>query len=240
MEADGTEFLARLVRYNGDKIDRLTIGDQGTAEAARRAVEQGRFTVASVETKPLSKNPPPPFTTSTLQQEAARKLGFAASHTMRLAQSLYEDGLITYMRTDGVQMAGEAISAARRAVADRYDAGYLPDKPRQYTSKAKNAQEAHEAIRPTDFSKVRAASGDHARLYQLIFNRALASQMASARLERTTVELTDGAGRATLRATGQVVLFPGYLALYEEGRDDKDDEEAGRMPALRSGDAPVK
>jgi DNA topoisomerase-1 len=239
-EADGTPFTARLVGLDGKKLDRLSIGDKGSADAARKVVEDGRFTVASVETKPLSRNPPPPFTTSTLQQEAARKLGFAASHTMRIAQQLYEDGLITYMRTDGVQMAGEAISAARRAVAARYDAGYVPDKPRHYTSKAKNAQEAHEAIRPTDFSKDHAASGDHARLYQLVFNRALASQMASARLERTTVELTDGAGRATLRATGQVVLFPGYLALYEEGRDEKDDEESGRMPALRSGDAPVK
>jgi DNA topoisomerase-1 len=239
-EADGTPFTARLVALDGKKLDRLSIGDKGSADVAKKVVEDGRFTVASVETKPLSKNPPPPFTTSTLQQEAARKLGFAASHTMRIAQQLYEDGLITYMRTDGVQMAGEAISAARRAVAARYDAGYVPDKPRHYTSKAKNAQEAHEAIRPTDFSKDHAGSGDHARLYQLIFNRALASQMASARLERTTVELTDGAGRAMLRATGQVVLFPGYLALYEEGRDDKDDEEGGRMPALRSGDAPVK
>jgi DNA topoisomerase-1 len=160
---------------------------------------------------------------------------------MRVAQSLYEDGLITYMRTDGVDMAPEAVSAARKAVADRYDAGYLPDKPRHYTSKAKNAQEAHEAIRPTDFSRAKGGSADFARLYELIYNRALASQMASARLERTTVELTDGAGRATLRATGQAVLFPGYLALYEEGRDEKaDDEEGARMPILRSGDAPAK
>src|SRR5919106_6350885 len=169
MEADGTEFLARLVRYNGEKIDRLSIGDQGTAEAAKRAVEQGRFTVASVKTKPLTRNPPPPFTTSTLQQEAARKLGFAASRTMRLAQDLYEDGAITCMRTDGVQMAPEAISAARRAVAGRFDAGYVPDKPRHYETKAKNAQEAHEAIRPTDFGRApdswRAGSGDHGRLY---------------------------------------------------------------------------
>src|SRR5215218_9204173 len=240
-EADGTPFTARLVALDGDKIERLSIGDKGAAYAARKVVEDGRFTVNSVETKPLSKNPPPPFTTSTLQQEAARKLGFAASHTMRVAQQLYEDGLITYMRTDGVQMAEEAVSAARRAVADRYDAGYLPDKPRFYATKAKNAQEAHEAIRPTDFSKSRGASGDHARLYELVYNRALASQMASARLERTTVELTDGAGRAILRASGQVVLFPGYLALYEEGRDEKaEDEEGARMPPLREGDAPAK
>ncbi|QIK77672.1 type I DNA topoisomerase [Sphingomonas piscis] len=240
-EADGQGFTARLVNLDGKKIDRLTIGAKGDADAAKAVVEAGRFTVASVDTKPFAKNPPAPFTTSTLQQEAARKLGFAASHTMRVAQSLYEDGLITYMRTDGVDMAAEAVSAARKAVASRYNAGYLPDKPRHYTSKAKNAQEAHEAIRPTDFSKAKAGSGDHGRLYELIYNRALASQMASARLERTTVELTDGAGRATLRATGQAVLFPGYLALYEEGRDEKaDDEDSARMPVLRNGDSPAK
>jgi DNA topoisomerase I len=240
-EADGQQFAARLVQLDGKKIERLTIGSRGEADSARAVVEAGRFTVSSVETKPFARNPPPPFTTSTLQQEAARKLGFSASHTMRVAQSLYEDGLITYMRTDGVDMAEEAISAARRAIASRYDSGFVPDKPRRYTSKIKNAQEAHEAIRPTDFSRARAASGDHGRLYELVYNRALASQMASARLERTTVELTDGAGRAVLRASGQVVLFPGYLALYEEGRDEKADEEEGaRMPALRKGDAPAK
>ena len=240
-EAAGQQFSARLVSLDGNKVDRLSIGNKGEADAAKAVVEAGQFTVASVETKPFGKNPPPPFTTSTLQQEAARKLGFSASHTMRVAQSLYEDGLITYMRTDGVDMAEEAVSAARRAIASRYDAGYVPDQPRRYTSKIKNAQEAHEAIRPTDFSQAKAASGDHGRLYELVYNRALASQMASARLERTTVELSDGAGRAILRATGQVVLFPGYLALYEEGRDEKSDEEEGaRMPLLRQGDAPAK
>ena len=240
-EADGQGFTARLVEFDGKKIDRLTIGNRGDSDRARAAVEAGRFTVSSVETKPFARNPPPPFTTSTLQQEAARKLGFAASHTMRVAQALYEQGLITYMRTDGVDMAPEAISAARRTIADRYDSGYVPDRPRQYTTKAKNAQEAHEAIRPTDFSQRHGASGDHARLYELIYNRALASQMASARLERTTVELSDGAGRVVLRATGQAVLFPGYLALYEEGRDEKsDDEESARMPVLREGDSPAR
>ncbi|HWH17984.1 MAG TPA: type I DNA topoisomerase, partial [Allosphingosinicella sp.] len=174
-EADGQQFAARLVQLDGRKLERLSIGDKGSADAAKAAVEAGRFTVSSVETKPFSRNPPPPFTTSTLQQEAARKLGFSASHTMRVAQSLYEDGLITYMRTDGIDMAGEAISAARKAVAARYDAGFVPDKPRHYTSKAKNAQEAHEAIRPTDFFRSRGGSGDHARLYELIYNRALAS-----------------------------------------------------------------
>ncbi len=240
MEADGTEFLARLVRFNGDKIDRLSISERGTAEAAKKAVEEGRFSVASVETKPLTRNPPPPFTTSTLQQEASRKLGFSASHTMRVAQNLYEDGAITYMRTDGVDMAPEAIAGARRAVVDRYDKAYVPDQPRVYLTKAKNAQEAHEAIRPTDFSRDRAGSGDHGRLYDLIWKRALASQMASARLERTVAELVEGTGRNALRATGQVVLFPGFLALYEEGRDDAEDEDSRRLPRLQSGDCPVK
>ncbi|RDE04550.1 type I DNA topoisomerase [Sphingomonas aracearum] len=240
MEQDGTLFTARLVQWQGRKLDRLSIGNEGDALAAKKAVEDGRFSVSSVETKPATRNPPPPFTTSTLQQEAARKLGFSADHTMRVAQGLYEDGAITYMRTDGVQMDGSAISAARAAIADRYDGGYVPDKPRQYQTKAKNAQEAHEAIRPTDFSKDRVGGGDHARLYDLIWKRALASQMASARMERTTIDLADGTGQQVLRATGQVVLFPGYLALYEEGQDDSADEDAKRLPRLREGDAPAK
>src|SRR6476469_791536 len=153
LEHDGTEFDARLVTYDGKKRDRLSIGDEGTAQAAKKAVEEGRFTVEEVETKPLKRNPAPPFTTSTLQQEAARKLGYSASHTMRLAQNLYEAGAITYMRTDGVQMDGSAISAARRTIAERYYGHYLPEQPRIYQTKAKNAQEAHEAIRPTDFNR---------------------------------------------------------------------------------------
>ncbi len=240
MEQGGVAFIARLVRFKGEKIDRLTIGAEGVAMAAKAAVENGRFQVASVETKPMSRNPSPPFTTSTLQQEAARKLGFSASHTMRVAQGLYEDGAITYMRTDGVQMDGSAISAARGAIANRYDASYVPDKPRHYQTKAKNAQEAHEAIRPTDFGKDKAGSGDHGRLYDLIFKRAMASQMASARLERTTIEMADGTGQTGLRATGQVVLFPGFLAVYEESTDDSQDEDTRRLPMLREGDAPAK
>jgi len=237
-------FSARLTKLRGKKFEQFDLTNERDAHAARTFLlksAQGRLVVSEVQSKERKRRPSPPFTTSTLQQEAARKLGFSASHTMRVAQSLYEDGLITYMRTDGVDMAPEAVSAARKAIASRYDAGFVPDKPRQYQSKIKNAQEAHEAIRPTDFDRSRAASGDHARLYELVYNRALASQMASARLERTTVELTDGPGRAVLRATGQVVLFPGFLTLYEEGRDEKaEDEEGARMPALREGDAPVK
>ena len=240
MEQGGQGFTARLVRWKGEKIDRLTIGKEGDAMAAKADVEAGRFTVEKVETKPVSRNPPPPFTTSTLQQEAARKLGFSASHTMRIAQQLYEDGAITYMRTDGVQMDGSAISAARKAIAERYDGGYLPEKPRQYQTKAKNAQEAHEAIRPTEFGRDKVGSGDHARLYDLIFKRALASQMASARLERTVIDLVDGTGQHALRATGQVVIFPGFLALYEEGRDDAEDDDSKLLPRLVAGDAPAK
>ena len=240
MEQGGQGFTARLVRWKGEKIDRLTIGKEGDAMAAKADVEAGRFTVEKVETKPVSRNPPAPFTTSTLQQEAARKLGFSASHTMRIAQQLYEDGAITYMRTDGVQMDGSAISAARKAIAERYDGGYLPEKPRQYQTKAKNAQEAHEAIRPTEFSRDKVGSGDHARLYDLIYKRALASQMASARLERTTIDLVDGTGQHGLRATGQVVIFPGFLALYEEGRDDSEDDDSKLLPRMVEGDAPAK
>jgi DNA topoisomerase-1 len=242
MQHDGTEFSARLVTFDGQKLERLSIGDGDMAARARAAVEAGRFTVEEVETRPLKRNPAPPFTTSTLQQEAARKLGFSASHTMRLAQSLYEAGAITYMRTDGVQMDHSAISAARRAITERFDGHYLPEKPRIYQTKAKNAQEAHEAIRPTDFHRANVSSGDEGRLYDLIFKRAMASQMASASLERTSVTLRDPTGRHELRATGQVVKFAGFLAVYEEGRDQKaeDEEDENLLPLMRKGDAPAK
>ena len=242
MEQDGTGFDARLVRFDGQKLERLTISDKGTADRAKAAVEAGRFTVEDVETKPLKRNPAPPFTTSTLQQEAARKLGYSASHTMRLAQTLYEAGAITYMRTDGVQMDGSAISACRRAITERFDGHYLPEKPRIYQTKAKNAQEAHEAIRPTDFGRERAGSGDEAKLYDLIFKRAMASQMAAASLERTTVTLREPTGRHELRATGQVVKFPGFMAVYQESFDarSEDDEDGSLLPVMRQGDAPAK
>ena len=242
MEQDGTGFDARLVKFDGQKLERLTISDKGTADRAKAAVEAGRFTVEDVETKPLKRNPAPPFTTSTLQQEAARKLGYSASHTMRLAQTLYEAGAITYMRTDGVQMDGSAISACRRAITERFDGHYLPEKPRIYQTKAKNAQEAHEAIRPTDFGRERAGSGDEAKLYDLIFKRAMASQMAAASLERTTVTLREPTGRHELRATGQVVKFPGFMAVYQESFDarSEDDEDGSLLPVMRQGDAPAK
>ena len=176
--------------------------------------------------------------------EAARKLGFSASHTMRVAQNLYEAGAITYMRTDGVQMDSSAISAARKAISDRYNNGhYLPEKPRHYETKAKNAQEAHEAIRPTDFGKDHYGSGDEARLYELVWKRAIASQMASALIERTSVTLRDGTGKHELRATGQVIKFPGFLAVYDETLDQKpgdDEDESAMLPVLNSGDTPAK
>ena len=238
---DGTEFPARLVRFDGEKLDRLTLGDEGSAMAAKAAVEGAPFTVEAVETKPLKRNPAPPFTTSTLQQEAARKLGYSASHTMRLAQTLYEAGAITYMRTDGVQMDISAIHAARDAIGARFSGDYVPEKPRFYSTKAKNAQEAHEAIRPTDFRRDHAGSGDEAKLYDLIFKRAMASQMATALLERTTVTLRDPTGRHELRATGQVVKFAGYLAVYQEGFDEAaEEDEEGLLPLMRKGDAPAK
>lgn len=240
MQHDGIAFDARLVRFRGEKLDKLSLGHEGIAREAKAAVEAGRFTVESVETKPVKRNPAPPFTTSTLQQEAARKLGFSAQHTMRLAQSLYEAGAITYMRTDGVQMDMGAIHAARDAITARFSADYRPEKPRFYSTKAKNAQEAHEAIRPTDFTRERLGSGDEAKLYDLIFKRAMASQMATALLERTTVTLRDATGQHELRATGQVIRFPGFLAVYQEGLDDADDDESGLLPVMKAGDCPAR
>ena len=239
---DGTAFDARLVKFEGRKLERLSLGEEGIATRARAAVEAGAFRVEEVETKPARRNPYAPFTTSTLQQEAARKLGFSASHTMRVAQTLYEAGAITYMRTDGVQMDPSAIADARRVISERFSGHFLPEKPRHYEAKAKNAQEAHEAIRPTEFARDRHGSGDEARLYELIWKRAIASQMASASLERTTVTLREGTGQHELRATGQVVKFPGFLAVYEEGRDQKadEDEDEGLLPQMAKGDAPAK
>jgi DNA topoisomerase-1 len=240
MQHDGTEFVARLVKFAGDKLDKLSLGEEGVAMKAKAAVEAGRFTVEGVETKPVKRNPAPPFTTSTLQQEAARKLGYSAQHTMRLAQSLYEAGAITYMRTDGVQMDMSAIMAARDAIDARFSPDYRPEKPRFYSTKAKNAQEAHEAIRPTDFTRERVGAGDEAKLYDLIFKRAMASQMATALLERTTVTFRDATGSHELRATGQVVKFPGFLAVYQESFDDSDDEDGSLLPVMRDGDCPAK
>jgi DNA topoisomerase-1 len=249
----GDTFEARLVGADGKKIQRLDIGSGAEAEDLKRAIEAAQFTVATVDAKPARRNPYAPFTTSTLQQEASRKLGFAPAITMRIAQRLYEGvnlggettGLITYMRTDGVQIANEAIVQARKVIGEDYGKAYVPDQPRQYQTKAKNAQEAHEAIRPTDLSRrprdmARKLDSDQARLYELIWLRTVASQMESAELERTTVDITARAGGRTLelRATGQVVKFDGFLALYQEGTDDAaDDDDSRRLPAMSAGEA---
>src|SRR5579864_1976748 len=250
--ARGETFEARLVGADGKKIQRLDIGTGAEAEDFKKALETATFTVTSVEAKPARRNPQAPFTTSTLQQEASRKLGFAPAHTMRIAQRLYEGidiggettGLITYMRTDGVQIDPSAITQARKVIGEDYGNAYVPDAPRQYQAKAKNAQEAHEAIRPTDLSRRpdamrRRLDAEQARLYELIWTRTIASQMESAELERTTVDITAKAGGRTLelRASGQVVKFDGFLALYQEGRDDEERSEDGRLPAMSQGEA---
>ena len=245
-------FEARLVGADGRKITRLDIGTGQEAEDFKQALETASFTVSSVEAKPARRNPPPPFTTSTLQQEASRKLGFAPAHTMRIAQRLYEGidiggetvGLITYMRTDGIDMAPEAIAGIRTMIGKNYGKDYVPDVPRRYQNKSKNAQEAHEAVRPTDAARTprdvaRSLDAEQAKLYELIWNRAVASQMQSAELERTTVDIAAKvAGRnLELRATGQVVKFDGFLTLYQEGHDDdSEDEDSKRLPAMSQGE----
>ncbi|GJD47959.1 DNA topoisomerase 1 [Methylobacterium crusticola] len=247
----GAVFEARLVGADGKRIQRLDVGTAAEAEAFRRDLELATFSVASVEAKPAKRHPQPPFTTSTLQQEASRKLGMAPAQTMRVAQRLYEGteiggetvGLITYMRTDGVDMAPEAIADARGVIAREYGDAYVPGAPRKYSVKAKNAQEAHEAVRPTDLGRLpkevaRYLEPEQARLYDLIWTRTVASQMESAELERTTVDVTGQVGprRIDLRATGQVVRFDGFLTLYQEGKDDEEDEEARRLPPMAAGD----
>jgi DNA topoisomerase-1 len=234
----GAPFTARLTHLDGKRLDQFDLNTEALALQAKAAVEAGAYTVGSVERKRVKRNPPPPFTTSTLQQEASRKLGFGAQQTMRTAQQLYEGadvggetvGLITYMRTDGVQMAREAIGAIREHVGGTYGPDYLPASPREYTSKAKNAQEAHEAIRPTDVTRTpdsvaRYLSADQRRLYELVWKRAVASQMQSAELDQVSVEITDGKG-LRLRATGSIVAFDGFLKLYREDRDDAEGAEA--------------
>ncbi|MBU1272005.1 MAG: type I DNA topoisomerase [Alphaproteobacteria bacterium] len=251
LNADSPPFTARLVKHAGKRVQRLDIKDEATAAAARAAIDAGDFTIHSVEKKPVRRNPAPPFTTSTLQQEASRKLGFSAQRTMQAAQKLYEGvdetgGLITYMRTDGVQTTPEGIAQAREVIAKEFGPAFVPQEPRYYKTKAKNAQEAHEAIRPTNIARhpdsLRLES-DLQRLYELIWKRMVASQMEAARMDRTTVEIETSDGLTGLRATGQVVTFDGFLAVYEEGRDEKqkgaegDDEgdDTSRLPALKEG-----
>tara|TARA_B100000678_G_scaffold65690_1_gene53813 strand:+ start:22129 stop:24693 length:2565 start_codon:yes stop_codon:yes gene_type:complete len=242
--SDGSSFEARLVELNGEKLKKFSIANKADADAALEVVRKNGFTVEAVEAKPVKRNPPPPFITSTLQQDASRRLGFSAKRTMQAAQKLYEDGRITYMRTDGVQMAEEAYHAARDVIRADHGSNYLPEKPRRYSSKAKNAQEAHEAIRPTDFrlhpNEIR-ADADLAKLYGLIWRRAVASQMEAARFERTTVDIVSADKNAGLRATGSVQVFDGFLSLYQESTDDpsEGDDDNRRLPQLKQGEQPA-
>jgi len=250
LRADAGNFAARLTHLDGKKLDKLGLKNQADADRAVAAINARRFKIDSVESKPVKRHPSPPFITSTLQQEASRKLGFAAKRTMQVAQGLYEGvniggdtvGLITYMRTDGLTMAGEAIAEARRVIGKRYGDRYVPGVPRAYTSKAKNAQEAHEAIRPTSFDRspdqvARFLDADQLKLYDIIWKRAIASQMESAELERTTVDVTSDDKQVAFRATGTVTLFDGFLTLYQEGKDDEADEDSNRLPKVKEGDA---
>ncbi|MGV6839597.1 MAG: type I DNA topoisomerase [Planktomarina sp.] len=241
----GHEFEAKLATLGGKKLDKFDIGNSTEAELAVSAIQSRDLTVSSVEAKPASRNPSPPFMTSTLQQEASRKFGFGARQTMASAQRLYEAGYITYMRTDGIDMAPEAVTAARDAIKARYGADYVPASARVYKNKAKNAQEAHECIRPTDMTRaaddLKVSDPDQRKLYDLIWKRTLASQMEAARLERTTVQIGSDDGQVGLRASGQVMLFDGFLRVYEEGRDDAVvDDDDKRLPQIVSGEAAAK
>ena len=241
----GAEYEARLTTLAGKKLDKFDLPNATAAEMAVQAIKSRDLTVLSVEAKPATRNPAPPFMTSTLQQEASRKYGMGAKMAMSAAQRLYEAGLITYMRTDGIDMAPEAVMAARDAIRAKFGEKYLPSSPRMYKNKAKNAQEAHECIRPTDMMRgadtLKITDVDQRKIYDLIYKRTIASQMAAALLERTTVDVGSADGQVTLRATGQVVLFEGFIAIYEEGRDDSvtDDDDA-RLPQIMAGEAAAK
>ena len=246
-------FTARLVRIGERKLEKLAIPDGETASRIKKALEGATYTVEKVEAKPVKRNPPPPFTTSTLQQEASRKLGFSPERTMRIAQRLYEGvdiggetaGLITYMRTDAVHLAPEGIQAAREVIARDFGERYLPEKPRQYKTKVRNAQEAHEAIRPTDPTRTPESlkgvlDEELWKLYDLIWKRTIASQMEPAEFLRTTVDIrADAPDGETygLRATGQVQRFDGFLKLYQEGTDDEEkSEDERRLPVIEEGE----
>ena len=237
----GQQFDARLTSLGGKRLDKFDLANETEAELAVQAVMSRDLTVQSVEAKPANRNPSAPFMTSTLQQEASRKYGMGARQTMSAAQRLYEAGLITYMRTDGIDMAPEAVQAARAVIDKRYGAQYVPEQPRLYKNKAKNAQEAHECIRPTEMGQapdsLSISDSDQKKLYDLIWKRTIASQMSAARLERTTVEIGASDGQVGLRATGQVMLFDGFMRVYEEGQDDTVvDEDDKRLPQISAED----
>lgn len=240
----GVAYEARLTMLAGEKLEKFSIANATQAELAVQAINSRDLTVHMVEAKPGSRNPSPPFMTSTLQQEASRKYGFGARQTMSVAQRLYEAGLITYMRTDGIDMAPEAVVASRDAIAAKFGKDYLPTEARVYKNKAKNAQEAHECVRPTDLmvsmEDANISDADQRKLYDLIYKRTIASQMAAARFERTTVDVGSKDGQVMLRANGQVQLFDGFLAVYEEGRDDSTDEDDKKLPQINQGEVAKK
>lgn len=252
----GIMVTAHLTHLNGDKLDKMSLKTESDAKRAQAAIESGPFSVAKIEKKKTRRNPPPPFTTSTLQQDAARKLHFSAKKTMQVAQRLYEGvniggetvGLITYMRTDGVTMAGEAMHACRALISKSYGEAYLPDQPRVYKTKAKNAQEAHEAIRPTDVTrKPKDMSGhldaDQMKLYDLIWKRTLACQMEPVVLDQVAVDIAHAEHTVVMRATGSMIAFDGFYRVYSEARDDDvqvddDGSEDGRiLPDMTEGQA---
>ena len=251
---DNKSLTARLVGLNSKKIGKLDISSEEKAKLIEQQIKSSSFVISSVDTKQMKRQPSAPFTTSTLQQEASRKLGFSASRTMQIAQRLYEgiqvgretSGLITYMRTDGVQMSNEAIHALRDEISSIYGAKYLPEKPRFYKTKAANAQEAHEAIRPTSFARhpndIRSyLDYDQFRLYDLIWKRAFASQMASAELDQTTIQILNNDKSIELRSNGSVIVFDGFRRAYFESRDEareddnKEEEEDAILPAVKKG-----
>ena len=247
---NGDKLPTRLTLLKGGKVEKFTLTNEAEAMAAKDAIESGRFKVNRIESKPGQRNPSAPFTTSTLQQEAARKLGFNAKRTMQIAQLLYQGieidgeatGLITYMRTDGTQIAPEAVTETRDVIKADFGPDYLPEKAREYQTKAANAQEAHEAIRPTSLMRrpeyiASTLDADQAKLYELIWKRTMASQMENARVQRTTIDITDESEATGLRASGTVITFPGFLKLYEEGKDDEksDKEEEQTLPQVTEG-----
>lgn len=250
---EGKSFTARLSMLDGDKIEKMTLQNQQQADTAVARIMGQNYNVATIEKKQVRRNPYPPFITSTLQQEASRKLRFSATKTMRTAQRLYEGvdiggdtvGLITYMRTDGVTLSGEAIAAARKLIENKFGENYLPSSPRAYKSKVKNAQEAHEAIRPTDIHRTPDSvseylSEDEAKLYDLIWKRTVACQMENAVLDQVAVDIANGDGKVVLRANGSIVAFDGFLKVYKEDQEDEEKdvaEEERRLPPLKEGDA---
>ena len=237
----GQVFKGKLINFAGTKLDKYDLKSSSEAELAAEAITTRDLVVASVESKPTSRNPFAPFMTSTLQQEAGRKYGMGARQTMQAAQRLYEAGHITYMRTDGIDMAPEAVTSTREAIKERYGDKFLPASPRFYKNKAKNAQEAHECIRPTSISRdakqLKLSDTDQFKLYDLIWKRTISCQMESAKLERTSVDLQSLDKEVTLRANGQVVLFDGFLKVYEESSDDAEQsEDESRLPQMSEGE----